>query len=65
MLVTVDQPGVGKVKIMNVPVRLSKSGGEIRYPAPLTLGQHIGEVLGELGYSPKAIQKLREQEVIR
>jgi len=65
MLVTMNQPGVGKVKFMNVPVRLSETPGEIRFPAPLTLGQHTEEILRELGYGPAAIQRLRKQEVIR
>ncbi len=47
-----------------VPVRLSKTPGSVRAPAP-EFGQHTEEVLQEvLGYDWDKISDLREREVI-
>jgi CoA:oxalate CoA-transferase len=50
MLVTVDQPDVGPVRITGSPIRLSETPGRVERPAPL-LGEHSEEVLRTvLGY---------------
>ncbi|MGB7182061.1 MAG: CaiB/BaiF CoA-transferase family protein [Burkholderiaceae bacterium] len=46
-MVEVDHPRAGKVKMVGVPVRLSKTPGGIRSPSP-SLGEHTAEVLREL-----------------
>ena len=64
MLVTVDQPGIGPVRIAGSPIRLSETPGEVRSPAPL-LGEHSVEVLREvLGYAPDRIEALKKEGVI-
>jgi CoA:oxalate CoA-transferase len=64
MLVTVDQPGVGPVRIAGSPIRLSETPGEVRGPAPL-LGEHSAEVLREvLGYTAERIEALKTEGVI-
>lgn len=64
MLVEVDQPGLGKVRIAGSPIRLSETPGEVYAPAPL-LGQHTEEVLqGILRYSTEEIESLRREGVI-
>jgi len=64
MLVEVDQPGIGKMKIAGSPIRLSDTPGEVYAPAPL-LGEHSEEVLREiLGYAEEDIVKLKEEGVI-
>ncbi len=64
MLVEIDQPGVGRMKISGSPIRLSETPGEVYAPAPL-LGQHSEEVLREiLGYSDEEINQLKEEGVI-
>jgi CoA:oxalate CoA-transferase len=64
MLVTVDQPGVGPVRIAGSPIRLSETPGEVRGPAPL-LGEHSAEVLREvLGYTTERIEDLKAEGVI-
>jgi CoA:oxalate CoA-transferase len=64
MLVTVDQPGVGPVRIAGSPIRLSETPGEVRSPAPL-LGEHSAEVLKQiLGYTPERIESLKREGVI-
>lgn len=64
MLVTVDQPGVGPVRIAGSPIRLSETPGEVYAPAPV-LGQHSEDVLRTvLGYSQAEIDKLKEAGII-
>ena len=64
MLVTVDQPGVGPVRIAGSPIRLSETPGRVESPAPL-LGEHSEEVLREiLGYAPERIEALKKEGVI-
>lgn len=63
MLVPVQHPAAGRVRILGVPVRLSETPGAIRRPAP-QLSEHTDEVLGELGYSAAEIAQLRAEEVI-
>lgn len=48
MLQQVDHPTAGPVPAIGVPVKLSKTPGEVRHAAPL-LGQHTAEVLAEIG----------------
>ena len=64
MLVEVDQPRVGKMRIVGSPIRLSETPGEVYAPAPL-LGQHSEEVLQTiLGYSAEDIRTLKDENVI-
>lgn len=64
MLVTVDQPGIGPVRIAGSPIRLSETPGRVDGPAPL-LGQHSEEVLRTvLGYDRERIDELEAEGVI-
>ena len=64
MLVTVDQPGIGPVRIAGSPIRLSETPGRVESPAPL-LGEHSAEVLREvLGYTVDRIEALKAEGVI-
>jgi formyl-CoA transferase len=63
MVVTVEQPGLGSVREMGIPLKLKQAQGEIKGPAP-SLGQHTAEVLGALGYSAHEIAKLKNKGVI-
>ncbi len=63
MVVEVEQPGLGKVRQMGVPVRLSLCPGEVKGPAPAP-GEHTEEVLTDLlGYSGKEIAGLKERQI--
>jgi len=63
MIVEVDHPVAGKTMLPGVPIKLSKTPGTIRQPAPL-LGQHTAEILSEvLGYSQEKIAALEEQGI--
>lgn len=64
MLVEIDQPAVGKMRIANSPIRLSETPGQVYAPAPV-LGQHSEDVLRTvLGYSQAEIDKLKEAGII-
>jgi crotonobetainyl-CoA:carnitine CoA-transferase CaiB-like acyl-CoA transferase len=64
LLKYVDYPGAPKpVPLASTAVRLSATPGAIRHRAP-ELGEHTGEILGELGYSPAEIAALRLAEAV-
>jgi crotonobetainyl-CoA:carnitine CoA-transferase CaiB-like acyl-CoA transferase len=58
-----EQPGAGRVRIRGLPGRASATSPRITRPASL-LGQHTGEVLGELGLSREEINRLATAGVI-
>jgi len=61
MIVEIDQPGAGKMKIAGSPFHLSETPGVVRSPAPL-LGEHTESVLRDtLGYPPERISALRRK----
>jgi CoA:oxalate CoA-transferase len=65
MLVEIDQPQMGRIKIAGSPLRLSETPGEVYAPAPL-LGEHTGEILKNLlSYSDEAISRLQAEGVIK
>lgn len=57
-------PGIDKdAPVMETPVRLSRTPGEIRHRAPL-LGEHTDEILGAYGYSEDDIRALRDKKIV-
>jgi crotonobetainyl-CoA:carnitine CoA-transferase CaiB-like acyl-CoA transferase len=64
MLVEVDHPKAGTVRMAGIPVKLSATPASIRLPPPL-LGQHTEEVLSSwAGMNEKEIALLKEKKVI-
>ncbi len=64
MLVEVQHPAAGTVRMAGLPVKLSATGASIRLPPPL-LGQHTEEVLETwLGMGREEIDDLKSQGVI-
>jgi crotonobetainyl-CoA:carnitine CoA-transferase CaiB-like acyl-CoA transferase len=63
MMVEIDHPTVGRIKNIGIPVKMSGTPGAIQRPAP-TLGQHTGEILGELGLGSEEIAALRARRVV-
>jgi crotonobetainyl-CoA:carnitine CoA-transferase CaiB-like acyl-CoA transferase len=64
MVVELDDPHLGTIKHIGVPVKLSDTPGTIRHRAP-DLGEHSREVLLEAGYTPAEVASLVEHGVIR
>lgn len=59
MIVDVDHPVVGNMKVVGLPIKLSKTPAAVEKPAPL-LGQHTEEVLQEvLNYSQDKISEFK------
>ena len=64
MLVDVEHPIAGRLKVVGPPAKLSKTPGRITNAAPL-LGQHTEEILRTLlSYSNEDIQNLKDEGVI-
>jgi formyl-CoA transferase len=64
MVVEMPHPTAGKVKVVNSPVKMSRTPVKMRYPPPL-LGEHTGEILtGLLGYTPEEVASLRAEGVV-
>lgn len=63
MLVEVNHPKCGKIKVTGSPVKFSETPAEV-VTAPPSLGQHNEEILLGLGYSSDDIKKLIEEKVI-
>jgi alpha-methylacyl-CoA racemase len=59
MVVELDQPGARGVRLLGVPVKLSRTPGAPAGPGP-ALGEHTREVLAALGYSEAEIASLEE-----
>ncbi|PHH88538.1 hypothetical protein CDD83_7418 [Cordyceps sp. RAO-2017] len=65
MVVDVDHPACGPVKMVNTPFKFSESQPGIR-TAPPTLGQHTDELLSQhLDLTESDIARLKEQGVVR
>jgi CoA:oxalate CoA-transferase len=63
MVIDVEHPGHGTVKMTGFPVKLSKTPCRVNRPAP-DLGSHTDEVLAEAGFSPREIEELRKEGAI-
>jgi len=57
MLVEVDQPELGPVRLLGLPVRFSRTPGDATRPAP-ALGEHTERVLAEAGFSTEEVTSL-------
>lgn len=59
MVTAIEQPGLGTVRQLGVPVKMSRTPGDPTRPAP-AFGEHTDEVLGEAGYSEEEIAAMKE-----
>jgi len=64
MVVEVERPGIGKIPIVGIPIKLSETPGEIKNLEP-AVGEHNEDVYGNiLGLAPSDILLLKEKGVI-
>ncbi len=63
MVVEVDHPVCGQLKVVGNPVKASPGDGGRLRPPP-TLGQHTEEVLRRAGYTTAEIESLRRDRII-
>jgi crotonobetainyl-CoA:carnitine CoA-transferase CaiB-like acyl-CoA transferase len=60
----VTYPGMPRpAKVVDLPVRLSRTPGGIRHRPP-TVGEHTDEILAELGFDATAIAELKRRAVV-
>lgn len=63
MVVELDQPGTDGVRQIGIPVKMSRTPGELRAPGPV-LGEHTHDVLRAAGYSDEEIVALEESGAV-
>jgi crotonobetainyl-CoA:carnitine CoA-transferase CaiB-like acyl-CoA transferase len=64
MLVEVDHPTAGRVRMAGIPVKFSATPASVRLPPPL-LGQHTEEILATwLGMGEDEIARLKEKSIL-
>ncbi len=64
MVIEMEHAKTGTLRMMGIPVKLSDTPGEVRLPPPM-LGEHTGEILGDLlGEPGERVAALRESGVI-
>jgi CoA:oxalate CoA-transferase len=63
MVVEIDDPGLGRIRIPGIPIKMHLKPGAIDSPAPL-LGEHNIDIYTKLGLSTEEIQGLVRKSVI-
>ncbi|WP_096188817.1 CaiB/BaiF CoA transferase family protein [Evansella halocellulosilytica] len=64
MIVEMDHPTEGKLKVLGIPIKFNKTPGTYRDHPPL-LGEHTKEILARLGYTKEEINELKESQVVQ
>ncbi|KHL01502.1 formyl-CoA transferase [Sinomonas humi] len=64
MVAEVEHPEAGTLKVVNCPVRLTRTPASVRMPPPL-LGQHSDEILTGAGLSATDIGRLHAQGAVQ
>ncbi|HEX7244522.1 MAG TPA: CaiB/BaiF CoA-transferase family protein [Solirubrobacterales bacterium] len=59
MVVEMEQPGLGTIRQLGAPVKMSRTPADPTRPAP-AFGEHTDEVLAEAGYSAEEIAAMKE-----
>ena len=63
MVVGLDQPGADGVRLLGVPVKMSRTPGAPAGPGP-ALGEHTDEVLAGLGYAEDEVAAMKESGAV-
>jgi alpha-methylacyl-CoA racemase len=59
MVVEMEQPGLGTIRQLGMPVKMSRTPADPTRPAP-AFGEHTDEVLAEAGYSAEEIAAMKK-----
>jgi len=63
VIIEIDDPALGRVKVPGIPFRMSKSLGQIRRSTP-RVGEHTVEILKEAGYNEAEISSFIEKKIV-
>jgi len=63
MVLEYEYPGIGPMKMLGFPAKMSKTPGRFRMPAP-QLGQHTEEILKSLQFTDEQISELKAKSII-
>jgi formyl-CoA transferase len=63
MVVDVEHPTIGPLRLAGIPFKLAGTPGSIRRPPPLA-GQHTDDLLAWLGYGKDEVAALRGANVV-
>lgn len=63
MLVEVDDPVLGRIKIQGIPIKMHGTPGSVDAPAPM-LGENTERILLQLGYSSDEISAFQQNKVV-
>jgi len=64
MVITLEHPARGSIKMVNAPVKLTKTPVRPHIPPPL-LGQHSRDILLQLGYTEQQIADLAARGIVK
>jgi crotonobetainyl-CoA:carnitine CoA-transferase CaiB-like acyl-CoA transferase len=64
MIIDVEDPDLGSVKQIGIPIKLSETPGKVRHTAPPP-GEHTKETMESLGYSADQIDRMLKDGIIR
>ena len=59
----ITHPVAGPVRLLRFPLEFSTGRAAVRRPPPMA-GEHVDEILGEIGYASEEIRRLRDQGVV-
>jgi crotonobetainyl-CoA:carnitine CoA-transferase CaiB-like acyl-CoA transferase len=63
MVIATEHPGIGPLRFVGLPIKLSATPGQVRLNPP-TVGEHNIPILGRLGYSREEITRLQAEGVV-
>ncbi|MCC7417907.1 MAG: CoA transferase [Acidobacteria bacterium] len=63
LVVETDHPSLGRIRSLGSPIKLSETPPVADRRAPM-LGEHTDQILGEAGFAPAEIARLRETSIV-